>query len=132
MDPNAGHSMDRNNSKDSLKNLQLVQNAALRLLTVTRKREHISLILASFTGSLLNPDMNLKFFFLTYILNNHSLYYLKVLIVPYHSIRALSDCWLTCGKLFKIRMEGRARPLFCGTNPKFGLERVRERDTLYF
>lgn len=66
------------------------------------------------------------------LLNNQAISYVKDFIVLYHSNRALSDCWLTCGKLFKIRMEGRARPLFCGTNPKFGLERVRERDTLYF
>ena len=69
------YSLLSGSSSKSLKTLQLVQGAAARVLTRTKKREHISPVLA-----LLH--------WLPVSLNNMAPLYLKELIVPHHPTRA--------------------------------------------
>ncbi|PME06503.1 hypothetical protein A8A06_07420 [Escherichia coli] len=99
-------------SKSSLKSLQLIQNAAARVLTGTRKRDHISPILASLHWLPVKSRIEFKILLLTYkVLNNQAPSYLKDLIVPYFPIRALlsqSADLLVVPKVFKSRMGGRA------------------------
>ena len=64
-------------SKKSLKTLQLVQNAAARVLTRTRKRDHISPILASLHWLPITSRIEFKILLLTYkALNDQAPLYL--------------------------------------------------------
>ncbi|XP_034041739.1 uncharacterized protein LOC117524118, partial [Thalassophryne amazonica] len=120
--------------KSSLKSLQLIQNAAPRVLTGTRRREHISPILASLHWLPVNSRIEFKILLLTYkVLNNQVPSYLRDLVVPYHPNRAL--CSQTAGLLVvprvcKSRMGGRAfsfqAPLLWNQLPI----QIRETDTL--
>uniref|UniRef100_A0A3P8PIB2 Pyrin domain-containing protein n=1 Tax=Astatotilapia calliptera TaxID=8154 RepID=A0A3P8PIB2_ASTCA len=98
--------------KNSLKSLQLIQNAAARVLTGTRKREHISPVLASLHWLPVKSRIEFKILLLTYkVLNNQAPSYLNDLVVPYHPIRALrsrSAGLLVVHRVFKSRMGGRA------------------------
>ena len=74
----------------SLKTQQLVQNDAARVLTRTRKRDHISPVLASLHWLLVKSRIEFKILLLTFkALNNIAPLYLKELIVPYQPTRAL-------------------------------------------
>ena len=76
-------------SRKSLKTLQLVQNAAARVLTRTKKREHITPVLASLHWLPVKSRIEFKILLLTFkALNNMAPLYLKELIVPYQPTRA--------------------------------------------
>ena len=71
----------------SIKTLQLIQNAAARVLTGTRKRDHISPVLASLPVKF---RIEFKILPLTYkALHGQAPSYLKELIVPYYPTRTL-------------------------------------------
>uniref|UniRef100_A0A669EZ97 Reverse transcriptase domain-containing protein n=1 Tax=Oreochromis niloticus TaxID=8128 RepID=A0A669EZ97_ORENI len=120
--------------KNSLKSLQLIQNAAARVLTGTRKREHISPVLASLHWLPVKSRIEFKILLLTYkVLNNQAPSYLNDLVVPYHPIRALrsrSAGLLAVPRVFKSRMGGRAfsfqAPLLWNQLPVW----IRETDTI--
>ena len=77
-------------SARSLKSLQLVQNSAARILTHTKKREHITPVLASLHWLPIQQRIDFKVLLLTYkALNNQAPLYLKELIEPYVPIRTL-------------------------------------------
>ncbi|XP_029297016.1 uncharacterized protein LOC115014371, partial [Cottoperca gobio] len=76
--------------KKSLKTLQLIQNAAARVLTRTRKRDHITPVLAALHWLPVKYRIEFKILLLTYkSINGQAPAYLKDLIVPYKPTRAL-------------------------------------------
>ena len=121
-------------SNKSLKTLQLIQNAAARVLTRTRKRDHISPVLASLHWLPVKSRIEFKILLLTYkALNGQAPLYLKELLVPYYPTRALrsqNTGLLVVPKVSKSRMGGRAfnyqAPLLWNHLPVS----VREADTL--
>ena len=121
-------------SNKSLKPLQLVQNAAARLLTETKKRDHISPVLASLHWLPVKSRIEFKILLLTYkALNDQAPSYLKELIVPYVPARALRSQnagLLVVPRICKSRMGGRAfnyqAPLLWNLLP----DSVRGADTL--
>ena len=98
--------------KNSLKSLQLVQNAAARVLTGVRKREHISPTLASLHWLPVGFRIDFKILLLTYkALNDKAPTYLKELIIPYCPTRALRSQnagLLVTPSISKNRLGGRA------------------------
>ncbi|XP_065809412.1 uncharacterized protein, partial [Labrus bergylta] len=77
-------------SGKSLKTLQLVQNAAARVLTRTRKWDHITPVLASLHWLPIQSRIEFKILLLTYkALNGQAPSHLKELLVPYYPSRAL-------------------------------------------
>uniref|UniRef100_A0A3Q3K2M1 Reverse transcriptase domain-containing protein n=1 Tax=Monopterus albus TaxID=43700 RepID=A0A3Q3K2M1_MONAL len=119
---------------NSLKSLQLIQNAAARVLTGTSKRDHISPILASLHWLPVKFRIEFKILLLTYkALNNKAPLYHKDLVEPYHPNRALrsqSAGLLVVPRVHRSRMGGRAfsyqAPLLWNQLPVS----VREADTL--
>ncbi|XP_051799606.1 uncharacterized protein LOC127532288 [Acanthochromis polyacanthus] len=114
----------------SLKHLQLIQNAAARVLTGVSKRDHISPILASLHWLPVKSRIEFKILLLTYkALNNQSPSYLKDLIVPYYpsrTLRSQTAGLLVAPRISKSRMGGRAfsyQLLSCGTCSQFGFWR---------
>ncbi|XP_070409963.1 uncharacterized protein [Nothobranchius furzeri] len=117
-----------------VKSLQLVQNAAARVLMRIKKRDHISPVLASLHWLPVKFRIDFKILLLTYkALNNQAPSYISDLIVPYVPNRALRS--QTAGLLVvprksKIRMGGRSfsyqAPLLWNQLPAL----VREADTL--
>lgn len=99
-------------SNKSLKTLQLVQNAAARVLTRTRKRDHISPVLASLHWLPVKSRIEFKILLLTYkALNGLAPSYLKELIVPYYPSRTLRSQdagLLVVPKVSKSSVGGRA------------------------
>ena len=76
--------------KSSLKSLQLVQNAAARLLTGTGRREHITPVLASLHWLPVEFRVQFKILLLAYkALNGKAPSYLKDAILPYRPNRTL-------------------------------------------
>uniref|UniRef100_A0A3Q3F3D0 Reverse transcriptase domain-containing protein n=1 Tax=Labrus bergylta TaxID=56723 RepID=A0A3Q3F3D0_9LABR len=74
----------------SLKTLQLAQNAAARVLTRTRKRDHITPVLTSLHWLPIQSRIEFKILLLTYkALNGQAPSYLKELLVPYCPSRTL-------------------------------------------
>uniref|UniRef100_A0A8P4K2R3 Reverse transcriptase domain-containing protein n=1 Tax=Dicentrarchus labrax TaxID=13489 RepID=A0A8P4K2R3_DICLA len=74
----------------SIKTLQLIQNAAARVLTGTRKRDHISPVLATLHWLPIKCRIEFKILLLTYkALHGQAPSYLKELIVPYYPTRTL-------------------------------------------
>ena len=74
----------------SIKTLQLIQNAAARVLTGTRNRDHISPVLASLHWLPVKFRIEFKILLLTYkALHGQAPSYLKELIVPYYPTRTL-------------------------------------------
>ena len=96
----------------SLKTLQLVQNAAARVLTKTRKRDHITPILASLHWLPVKFRIEFKILLLTFkALNGQAPSYLKELIVPYVPTRRLRSQHaglLVVPNISKSRTGGRA------------------------
>ena len=119
---------------NSLRNLQLIQNAAARVLTRTSKRDHISPVLASLHWLPVKSRIEFKILLLTYkTVNGQAPSYLKDLIVPYHPNRALRSetaGLLVVPRVSRSRMGGRAfsyqAPLLWNQLPLW----VREADTL--
>ncbi|MDF4350591.1 reverse transcriptase family protein, partial [Vibrio parahaemolyticus] len=115
-------------SSKSLKTLQLIQNAAARVLTGTKKRDHISPVLASLHWLPVKSRIEFKILLLTYkALNGQAPSYLRELIVPYYPTRMQGYSWslqlpkvdqepepsairlLSCGIIFLLR-SGRQTP----------------------
>ena len=96
----------------SIRTLQLVQNAAARFLTGTRRREHISPVLASLHWLPIKFRIEFKILLLTYkTLNGIGPSYLKELIVPYYQSRSLRSQHaglLVIPRVSKSSMGGRA------------------------
>ena len=121
-------------SSKTLRTLQLIQNAAARILTGTRKRDHISPVLASLHWLPVKSRIEFKILLLTYkALNGQAPSYLKELLVPYHPTRALRSQnagLLEVPRISRSRMGGRAfnyqAPLLWNHLPAS----VREADTL--
>lgn len=118
----------------SLKSLQLIQNAAARVLMRTNRRDHVSPVLASLHWLPVKFRIEFKILLLTYkALNDRAPSYLKDLIVRYFPNRALRSQTaglLVVPRVSKSRMGGRAfsyqAPLLWNKLPV----NVREADTL--
>ena len=118
----------------SIKTLQLIQNAAARVLTRTGIRDHISPILASLHWLPVKLRIEFKILLLTYkALNDRAPSYLKDLIVPYYpnrTLRSQNAGLLVVPKISKSRIGARAfshqAPLLWNHLPLS----VREADTL--
>nr|XP_033938439.1 uncharacterized protein LOC117446386 [Pseudochaenichthys georgianus] len=77
-------------NKKSIKSLQLIQNAAARVLTRVRKRDHITPVLAALHWLPIEHRIEFKILLLAYkALNGQAPSYLKELIIPYCPTRAL-------------------------------------------
>ena len=121
-------------SSTSLKSLQLVQNSAARILSRTKKREHITPILESLHWLPMRQRIEFKVLLLTFkSLNNQAPTYLKELIVPYtpnRPLRSRTARLLTVPRINKSRMGARAfcyqAPLLWNQLPMF----IREADSL--
>jgi len=75
---------------NSLKSLQLIQNAAARVLMITDRGDHISTVLVSLHWLIVKFRIEFKILLLTYkALNDQAPSYLKDLIVRYLPNRAL-------------------------------------------
>ncbi|XP_075334697.1 uncharacterized protein LOC142396039 [Odontesthes bonariensis] len=118
----------------SLKSLQLIQNAAARVLMRTNRRDHISPVLASLHWLPVKFRIEFKILLLTYkALNDRAPSYLKDLIVRYfpnRSLRSETAGLLEVPRVSKSRMGGRAfsyqAPLLWNKLPV----NVRDADTL--
>ena len=118
----------------TLKSLQLIQNAAARVLMRTNRRDHVSPVLAYFHWLPVKFRIEFKILLLTYkALNDRAPSYLKDLIVRYFPNRALRSQTaglLVVPRVSKSRMGGRAfsyqAPLLWNQLPVY----VREADTL--
>ncbi|XP_072251171.1 uncharacterized protein [Leuresthes tenuis] len=118
----------------SLKSLQLIQNAAARVLMRTNRRDHVSPVLASLHWLPVKFRIEFKILLLTYkALTDRTPSYLKDLIVQYFPNRALRSQTaglLVVPRVSKSRMGGRAfsyqAPLLWNKLPV----NVREADTL--
>ncbi|XP_054860077.1 uncharacterized protein LOC129347328 [Amphiprion ocellaris] len=129
-----GNSLLSGCPNSSLKHLELIQNAAARVLTGVSKRDHSSPILVSLQWLPVKSRIEFKILLLTYkALNNQSLSYLKDLIVPYYpsrTLRSQTAGLLVVPRISKSRMGSRAFsyqvPLLWNQLPVW----VREADTL--
>uniref|UniRef100_A0A665UBY4 Reverse transcriptase domain-containing protein n=1 Tax=Echeneis naucrates TaxID=173247 RepID=A0A665UBY4_ECHNA len=96
----------------SLKGLQLIQNAAARILTGTRKRDHISPVLAALHWLPVKYRVEFKILLLTYkALNGQAPSYLRELIVPYYPsrpLRSLDGGLLVVPRVSKSKSGGRS------------------------
>ena len=118
----------------SLRTLQLVQNAAARVLTGTRRRDHITPVLASLHWLPVQQRIDFKILLLTYkALNNQAPSYIKELLTPYcphRPLRSLNSGLLVVPRVTKSRMGGRTfsyqAPLLWNQLPLS----VREADTV--
>ena len=118
----------------SLKTLQLIQNAAARVLTRTNRRDHISPVLASLHWLPVKSRIEFKILLLTYkALNGQAPAYLQELVVPYYpsrTLRSLDAGLLVIPRVSKSRTGARAfshqAPLLWNHLPVS----VREADTL--
>jgi len=105
---------------NSLKSLQLIQNAAARVLKRTNKRDCISPVLASLHWP--PVKFRIEFKILTYkALNDQVPSYLKDLIVRYFPNKALLklQVYLWFPEFLKVEWESEPsviRPLSCGTS----------------
>ncbi|TKS71954.1 hypothetical protein D9C73_006029 [Collichthys lucidus] len=121
-------------SNKSLRTLQLIQNAAARVLTGTKIRDHISPILASLHWLPVKSRIEFKIILLTYkALHGQAPSYLKELIVPYYPSRTLRSQdagFLVVPIVSKSRLGARAfsyqAPLLWNKLPIW----VREADTV--
>ena len=121
-------------SSKSSKTLQFVQNAAARVLTRTKIRDHISPVLASQHWLPVKSRIEFKILLLTFkALNSMAPLYLKELIVPYQPTRVLrsqNSGLLVIPKVSKSRVGTRAfsyqAPLLWNHLPLL----VREADTI--
>ncbi|XP_068609656.1 uncharacterized protein, partial [Brachionichthys hirsutus] len=120
--------------KKSIKHLQLIQNAAARVLTGTRLREHISPVLASLHWLPVRERIEYKILLLTFkALTGQAPPYLTEMIIPYcptRTLRSQNAGLLVVPKISKSRQGGRAfsyqAPLLWNRLPVL----VRETDTI--
>uniref|UniRef100_A0A8D3C548 Reverse transcriptase domain-containing protein n=1 Tax=Scophthalmus maximus TaxID=52904 RepID=A0A8D3C548_SCOMX len=110
----------------SVKSLQLIQNAAARVLTGTRKRDHISPVLESLHWLTVKFRIEFKILLLTYKhLDNQAPSYLTELLVSYYPNRSLRS--VNAGLLWfpeSVKVEWEAEPsatrlLSSGTSSQF-------------
>jgi hypothetical protein len=98
--------------KTSIKSFQLVQNTAARLLTGTKRREHITPVLKSLHWLPVEYRIKFKILLLTYkAVNGMAPSYLKDLLVPYQPSRALrsqNSKLLVVPRVSKSTVGGRA------------------------
>jgi len=99
-------------SNKSLKSLQLIQNAAARVLTKTKKRDHMTPVLAALHWLPVKSRITFKILLLTYkALIGDAPSYLKELVVPYcptRELRSLNAGLLVVPRVLKSRMRARA------------------------
>ena len=99
-------------SNKSVRTLQLIQNAAARVLTGTRKRDNITPVLASLHWLPIQFGIQFKILLLTYkAFNGQAPSYLKDLVLPYHPnrpLRSQNTGLLVVPRVCKSRMGGRA------------------------
>ncbi|CAJ1063628.1 galanin receptor type 1b isoform X2 [Xyrichtys novacula] len=99
-------------SSKSLRTLQLVQNAAARVLTRTSRREHISPVLASLHWLPIKYRIEFKILLVTYkALNGQAPSYLDELVIPYfpsRPLRSQSAGLLVVPNVSKSSVGGRA------------------------
>ena len=102
----------------SLKSLQLTQNAAARVLMRTDSRARISPVLASLHRLPVRFRIEFKILLLTYkALSDRTPSYLKDLIVRYFPNRAQLQVYLLFPEFLKVEWEAEPsviRPLSCG------------------
>ena len=85
-----GNSLLKGITERSLRKLQLAQNAAARILTKTRKFDHITPILKDLHWLPVRERINFKLLLLTWkALNGTAPSYISNLLVPYQPIRIL-------------------------------------------
>ena len=98
--------------KSTIKSFQLVQNTAARILTGTRRTEHISPVLENLHWLPVEYRIKFKILLLTYkALNDMAPSYLQNALVPYQPTRALRSQnagLLVVPKISKITVGGRA------------------------
>ncbi|XP_038152993.1 uncharacterized protein LOC119791138, partial [Cyprinodon tularosa] len=117
-----------------VKSLQLIQNAAARVLMKMKKRDHITHILVSLHWLPVKSRIEFKILLLTYkALNGQAPSYIRDLIVPYvpnRALRSQAAGLLVVPRISKSRMGGRSfsyhAPLLWNQLPVL----VREADTL--
>ncbi len=106
-------------SQASLSRLQRVQNAAARLLTGTRKQEHISPVLASLHWLPVHFRINFKvLFFVFKSLNGVAPKYLSDLIKPYAPLRALRSADHLLLAVPRAKLKSRGDRAFAVAAPK--------------
>ena len=94
---------------NSIKMLQLIQNAAARVLTGTAKRDHISPVLASLHWLPVMFRIQFKILLMTHkALNSKALSYSKDLVFPYQPHRCQSAGLQTAPRVYNSSMGGRA------------------------
>ena len=100
------------------KSLQLVQNAAARLLTRTRRFDHITPILATLHWLLITFRSDLKVLLLTYkALHGLSPCYLNDLIIPYSPARSLQSSGAGLLSLPKVKKKSAGQRTFAYRAP---------------
>lgn len=99
--------------QSSLRRLHLVQNAAPRLLTGTRKHEHITPVLASLHWLPVNFRINFKILLIVFkILNRLAPRYLCELIQVHTPVRALRSATQMILKIPRSRLQNRGDQAF--------------------
>ncbi|TWW74321.1 hypothetical protein D4764_14G0003220 [Takifugu flavidus] len=119
---------------NSLRSLQLIQNAAARVLTGIDKRDHITPVLASLHWLPVKFRINVKTLLLTYkVLRGLAPSYLEELVIPYQPnrpLRSQNAGLLVVPRVSRSRMGGRAfsyqAPLLWNQLPV----QVREADSI--
>ena len=102
-----------------LHRLQVLQNSAARLITGTRRREHISPVLFALHCHWLPIRQRIKFKLLVLVyrcLHQLSPAYLSDLIIPYTPARSLcsADSNLITTNLYRLSRALRSPPVLCG------------------
>ena len=105
-------------TNSTIKSLQLVHNAAARLLTRTRKFDHITPILASLHWLPITFRSDFKVLLLTYkALHGLSPLYLKDLIIPYSPSRSLRSSGAGLLLLPKVKKKSAGQRAFAYRAP---------------
>ncbi|XP_061735347.1 discoidin, CUB and LCCL domain-containing protein 2 isoform X1 [Nerophis ophidion] len=121
-------------SQASLARLQLVQNSAARLLTQTRRREHITPILASLHWLPVRYPINFKLLLFAFkCLNNLAPTYLSDLLQPYCPTRSLRSADQLLLTVPDTRLKLRGDRTFAAAAPKLWNDRplsVRQASSL--
>ena len=106
-------------SQKSLHRLQLVQNAAARLLTGSRKREHITPILASLHWLPVSHRIDFKILLITYkAFHGLAPSYIQELLTPYTPIRNLRSSSGNLLAVPKSRLKSRGDAAFAVRAPR--------------
>ncbi|XP_056913213.1 uncharacterized protein LOC130539113 isoform X2 [Takifugu flavidus] len=109
---NLGVTFDQNLSFNSLRSLQLIQNAAARVLTGIDKRDHITPVMASLHWLPVKFRIIFKTLLLTYkVLRGLAPSYLEELVIPYQPnrpLRSQNAGLLVVPRVSRSRTRGRA------------------------